>query len=120
MGESVPTIGFLDGLPQKVAAEVQAVLDAVAEAPPPSFAGGGKWEAMHGDMAGFYEVRVQGGGMNHRLLCLLIRDAEDLGGPSIVCLGGLSKPRRERANPRDYRRIKGYREEFERHRKVLS
>lgn len=120
VGESVPTIEFLDGLPQKVAAEVQAVLEAVAEAPPPSFAGGGKWEAMHGDMAGFYEVRVQGGGMNHRLLCLLIRDADDLGGPSIVCLGGLSKPRRERANPRDYRRIKGYREEFERHRRVLS
>ncbi len=58
--------------------------------------------------------------MNHRLFCILIREAEDLGGSSIVCLGGLSKPRREQANPRDYRRIKMYREEFERHRKVLS
>ncbi len=115
----MPTIQFLDGLPPKVAAEVHAVLDAVAEAPPPTFAGGGKWETMHGDMDGFYEVRVQGGGMNHRLLCLLIRDADDLGGPSIVCLGGLSKPRREKADPKDYRRIKGYREEFERHRKVI-
>ena len=120
VGESVPTMQFLNGLPPKVAAEVHAVLDAVAEAPPPSFAGGGKWEAMHGDMAGFYEVRVQGGGMNHRLLCLLVRDADDLGGPSIVCLGGLSKPRREKADPKDYRRIKRCREEFERHRKVLS
>ena len=116
----MPTVQFLDGLPTKVSAEIHAVLDAVAEAPPPAFAGGGKWEAMHGEMAGFYEVRVQGGGMNHRLLCLLIRDAEDLGGSSIVCLGGLSKPRRERANPRDYRRIKMYREEFKRHRGVLS
>ena len=119
-GESVPTLDFLEGLSQKVAAEFHAVLDAVAEAPPPAFAGGGKWEAMHGEMAGFYEVRVQGGGMNHRLLCLLIRDAGDLGGSSIVCLGGLSKPRRERANPRDYRRLRMYREEFERHRRVLS
>ena len=118
--ESVPTIDFLDGLPPKVAAEIDAVLDAVAEAPPPAFAGGGKWEAMHGDMAGFYEVRVQGGGMNHRLLCLLIRDADDLGGSSIVCLGGLSKPRREKADPRDYRRIRTFRDEFERHRGVLS
>jgi len=118
--ESVPTVQFLDGLPPKVAAEIHAVLDAVADAPPPAFSGGGKWEAMHGEMAGFYEVRVQGGGMNHRLFCLLIRDAEDLGGSSIVCLGGLSKPRRERANPRDYRRLKLYREEFERHRMVLS
>ncbi len=119
-GESVPTIDFLEGLPPKVAAEVHAVLEAVAEAPPPAFGGGGKWEAMHGEMAGFYEVRVQGGGKNHRLLCLLVRDAEDLGGSSIVCLGGLSKPRRERAHPRDYRRIRLYRQEFEVHRRVLS
>jgi len=71
-------------------------------------------------MAGFYEVRVQGGGMNHRLLCLLIRDADDLGGSSIVCLGGLSKPRREKADPKDYLRIKGYRAEFEQHRTVMD
>ena len=41
--------------------------------PPPSFSGGGKWEAMHDDMAGYFEVRVQGGGMNHRLFCVLER-----------------------------------------------
>ena len=118
----MPTIEFLEGLSPKVAAEIHAVLDAVAEAPPPAFAGGGKWEAMRGDMAGFYEVRVQGGGMNHRLLCLLVRDADDGGGggSSIVCLGGLSKPRRAGASPKDYRRIRTYREEFERHRKVFS
>jgi len=29
-------------------------------APPPRFSGGGKWEAMHGDMAGYYEVRATG------------------------------------------------------------
>ena len=33
---SVPTIDFLDGCPTKVAANLLAVLDAVAEAPPPS------------------------------------------------------------------------------------
>ena len=54
----VPAIDFLDGLPAKAVAEIQAVLDAVAEAPPPAFSGGGKWEAMHDEMAGFYEVRV--------------------------------------------------------------
>jgi hypothetical protein len=57
---SVPTIAFLDSLPVRARAEVIAVLDAVAEAPPPAFSGGGKWEAMHGDMAGFYEIRVRG------------------------------------------------------------
>ena len=96
---AVPSIDFLDGLSIKVAAEIHAVLDAVAKAPPPSFSGGGKWEAMHGDMAGFFEVRVQGGGKNHRLFCLLERDADDLGGSSIVCLGGLSKPLRTAASP---------------------
>src|ERR1700689_1236227 len=101
---STPTIEFLETLPDKVAAEIQAVLEAVAGAPPPAFSGGGKWEAMHGDMAGFYEVRVQGGGANHRLFCLLERTAEDLGGPSIVCVGGLSKPVRTAADPRGYKR----------------
>jgi len=90
-GRGVPAIDFLDGLPPKVAAEMQAVLEAVAAGPPPSFSGGGKWEAMHGGMAGYFEVRVQGGGKNHRLFCVLERDADDLGGSSIVCIDGLSK-----------------------------
>jgi hypothetical protein len=67
-----------------------------------------------------YEVRVQGGGHNHRLFCMLEREAEDLGGPSIVCLGGLSKPPRTAARPRDYQAIKRYGEEFRRRRTVLE
>ena len=117
---AVPALEFFETLSDKVAAEIHAVLDAVAEAPPPAFSGGGKWEAMRGEMAGFYEIRVQGGGSNHRLFCLLERDADDLGGPSIVCLGGLTKQRRRAADPQDYRRIRRYRDEFERNRTVLS
>jgi hypothetical protein len=30
---------------------------AVAAAPPPQFSRGGKWEAMHGDMTGYCEIR---------------------------------------------------------------
>jgi hypothetical protein len=108
----VPAAAFLDTLEDKVVAEIQAVLDAVAKAPPPSFSGGGKWEAMHDEMSGFYEVRVQGGGMNHRLFCLLERHADDLGGPSIILIDGLSKPRRSAANPKDYRRAVRMRAEF--------
>ena len=117
--EAIPALAFLDGLSLKVAAEVDAVLDAVAKAPPPSFSGGGKWEAMPDDMAGFYEVRVQGGGQNHRLFGLLEREAEDLGGPSIVCVGGLSKPPRTAARPRDYGTVKQFGSEFARRRAVL-
>jgi Txe/YoeB family toxin of Txe-Axe toxin-antitoxin module len=114
------TIEFLDTLPDKVAAEIQAVLEAVAAAPPPSFSGGGKWEAMRDDMAGMYEVRVQGANANHRLFCLLERNADDLGGPTIVCLGGLTKEVRSSASPRDYRRIRQYADEFQKHRTVYQ
>lgn len=40
----VPAIEFLESCPTKVEAEMIATLDAVAEAPPPQFSGGGKWE----------------------------------------------------------------------------
>lgn len=118
-GEAVPALDYLDGLAPQVAAEILAVLDAVATAPPPSFSGGGKWVAMHGQMAGIYETRVQGEGENHRLFCLLERNADDLGGSSLVCIGGLSKPRRQPAKPREYRRIRQFAEEFRTHRTVL-
>jgi hypothetical protein len=117
---TTPTIEFLDALPDRVAAEIQAVLEAAAAAPPPAFSGGGKWEAMHDDMAGMYEVRVQGAGANHRLLCLLERNADDLGGPAIVCLGGLTKPVRSPASARDYRRIRQYADEFRKRRTVYQ
>ena len=117
---SVPTIDFLNSLADKIAAEIQAVLEAVAAAPPPAFSGGGKWEAMHDDMGGFYEVRVQGSGANHRLFCLLERNADDLGGPSIICLDGLTKPVRSAADPRDYRRVRRYADEFRKRRTVIG
>ncbi len=123
---AVPALEFFDAVSPAVAAEFQAILDAVAAAPPPAFSGGGKWEAMHGVMAGFYEARTSGGDasgrqMNHRLLCLLVRDAdEELGGPSVVAVGGFSKPPRRPANPRDYETIRRYAAEFRRRRTVLQ
>jgi hypothetical protein len=75
---------------------------------------------MHDDMAGFYEVRIQGGGMNHRLFCVLERDAADLGGSSIVVIDGLSKPKRSAADQKDYRRARTMRDEFLRRRTVLE
>jgi len=57
---SIPAKEFLDGAPSKVAAHMRAVIVAVAAAPPKRFAGGGLWEAMHGDMTGWFEVRVDG------------------------------------------------------------
>jgi hypothetical protein len=71
-------------------------------------------------MAGFYEVRVRGAGMNHRLFCLLERDTADLGGSCIVCVDGLSKPPRSAASPRDYKRVRQYAAEFQKRRTVLE
>ena len=69
---SVPGLEFLDGCPGTVDAQFTAVLDAVAAAPPPKFSGGGKWEAMHGTMGGWYEIRLTGPGREQlRLFCLL-------------------------------------------------
>jgi hypothetical protein len=65
-------ITFLDSCPVSVQAHMVAVLHAVAAAPPPSFSGGGYWEAMHGPMVGYFEVRKQGPKREQfRLFCLL-------------------------------------------------
>lgn len=117
--ERTPTVEYLDSVPIAVAAEFDAILAAIAAAPPPSFSGGGKWEAMHGDMTGTYEVRVKSSGVNYRLFCLLIRTSEQLEGPSIVCLDGLTKQQRTAAHPREYARIRQYVSEFQKYGKVL-
>lgn len=116
----VPAADFLDGLSTEMVAEVLAILDAVAAGPPPSFSGGGKWEVMHGAMAGIFEVRARSGRTNHRVFCLLERRGGRGGGPTIVLLGGLSKPRRQPARGRDYRTVLADREEYRRTGRVLE
>jgi hypothetical protein len=74
----VPAVEFLEGCPTAVRAQFINVLNAVAAAPPPRFAGGGKWEAMHGPMSGWYEVRLTGPGREQfRLFCLLENGTAD-------------------------------------------
>jgi hypothetical protein len=92
-----------------------AALRAVAEAPPPSFSGGGKWEAMHGAMAGYYEVRVDGPDRRHyRLFCVLERRGADMGldGPSIVLITGSDKKFRTTFTDRDYKIVRELGEEY--------
>lgn len=106
-----PAEVFLDTCPAKVEATFNAVLDAVRAAPPPAFAGGGKWEAMHGSMAGYYEVRVTGPGRRHfRLFCILENGtAEELAGrgfdsPQIAVINGMVKPNAALFSDREYKR----------------
>lgn len=75
--QATPGREFVDSCPTGVRAKFRAVLVAVATAPPKRFAGGGYWEAMKGDMAGWFEVRVDGPKRHHyRLFCLLDYEAK--------------------------------------------
>ena len=96
---TVPSLGFLDECPSTLDAQFTAVLDAVAAAPPPQFSGGGKWEAMHGDMSGYYEIRLTGPKREQfRLFCLLENGTVEelarrgLTGPAIAVITGMRKP----------------------------
>jgi hypothetical protein len=95
---SVPAEEFLDECPRKVEATILAVLEAVRKAPPPAFSGGGKWEAMHGEMGGYYEIRVIGPGRRHyRLYCRLDNGSDEelaergFDGPQVAVISGLVK-----------------------------
>jgi hypothetical protein len=111
--DTAPGADFLDGCPAKVRGTILAVLDAVAAAPPPSFSGGGKWEAMHGDMGGYYEIRVTGPGREQfRLFCLLENaeertlSARGLRGPAIAVITEMRKKTGTVFSDRDYTKVR--------------
>lgn len=97
---SAPALDFLKNCPTKVRATMLAVLDAVAGAPPPRFSGGGYWEAMRGEMQGYYEVRTQGppNRTQYRLFCVLENGSKvelarrGLSGPALGVIVGMFKP----------------------------
>jgi len=106
--QSVPGREFLDSCPKSVRAKLSAIIKAVADAPPPMFSGGGKWEAMHCDMSGFYEARTDGENREHfRLFCVLERDGASVGlrGPSLVVITGMRKPFRTTFTDKDYAQV---------------
>lgn len=118
---TAPALGFLDGCPGKLEGEFVAVLDAVAAAPPPQFSGGGKWEAMHGEMTGYHEIRLTGPGREQfRLFCLLENADDDelrkrgLLKPAIAVLDGRRKPHRTTLSAADYRAVKQLGEDHKR------
>jgi hypothetical protein len=114
--ELCPAEEFLNTeCPESVRDDLIAIVDAVAESPPPQFTGGGLWEAMHGDMAGFYEARTRGPDRRlYRLFCVLEREAPGLEGPSIIVIAGLSKPVGTALSSADYARIRALGEEYRR------
>lgn len=118
---SVPPLEFLDRIPKTVTATIQAVLEAVAAAPPPSWSGGLQWQAMRGEMKGYYEVRVMGPGKRlYRLFCFVERNADDLDGPSIIAIAGLDKPNGTIISDKDYAKVRSLGDEFKRRRTTFQ
>jgi hypothetical protein len=91
-----------------------AVLDAVAGAPPPKFSGGGYWEAMHGKMTGYFEVRKQGPKREQfRLFCILENPNDNaelektgLPRPAIAVITGMRKAWRTTFSGADYEHVR--------------
>lgn len=112
--ESVPGREFLSKVcPPAVRATMRAALAAVASAPPKRFAGGGYWEAMSGEMTGWYEVRKDGPKRHHyRLFCLLDYEAQGQDKPLLVVVDGRDKPFRTKLSRTDYAAVRALGEEY--------
>ena len=108
INESTPGQDFLNEVcPVGVRRTFRAVLIAVAKAPPKRFAGGGYWEAMHGDMSGWFEVRVDGPKRRHyRLFCLLDYDHPNEPKPLLVVVTGMSKLFTTQFSDADYAKVR--------------
>jgi hypothetical protein len=116
---TVPALEFLEGCPSAVYAQFFAVLDAVAAAPPPRFSGGGLWEAMHGAMSGWFEIRLTGPRREQfRLFCLLENGSQEelakrgLPRPAIAVITGMRKPWRTTFADRDYETVRALGSEY--------
>lgn len=94
---------LLDGAPASVAAKLLRIAEAAAEIGPLAL-GGGYVEAMHGEMAGWFEIRCTGPGREqYRLFALLEAAGAE---PAIVLVAGLRKPHRSRFTAADYARVR--------------
>lgn len=110
---AVPAEEFLDSCPAKIDARFSAVLEAVRDAPPPQFSGGGYWEAMHGSMGGYYEIRLTGPSRRqYRLFCILDNGSPNelrergFDQPQIAVLAGRVKDSGTKFSDRDYASVR--------------
>ena len=95
---------------------MRAALVAVAAAPPKRFSGGGYWEAMKGDMTGWFELRVDGPRRHHyRLFCLLDYEAKGQDKPLLVVIDGRDKPFRTTLSASAYSDVRKMGDEYRCH-----
>ena len=72
------------------------------------------WEAMHGDMRGIFEVRVDGTPRrtHYRLYCVLDYKAKDFDKPVLAIIDGRRKAFRTVLTANDYVAIKKYVDDY--------
>jgi hypothetical protein len=112
--ETIPAREFLQNVcPPGVRAKLNAILVAVAAAPPKRFAGGGKWEAMKESMTGWFEARADGPQRHHyRLYCRLDYEAKGRDKPLLTVVAGLDKPFRTELSEADYKAVRDLGDEY--------
>lgn len=89
---TIPSLEKIAEWPSQAVAKILPILAAVAEAPPTKFAGGGKWEAMHGPCKGMHEIRIKFNRTHYRLFCVLDNYADGVDKPLLTVLDADSKP----------------------------
>lgn len=109
--ESICPEHVIKSMDDSTAAKLNAVLLAVAEGPPHKFRGGGYWEAMHGEMSGFHEIRILGKRNRlFRVICLSKRNLNTQ--EQIVVLAILQKSKGEKISTREYAKVKEIADSF--------
>lgn len=78
-----------------------------------SSSGGGYWEAMHGDMGGYDEIRLTGPGRHqYRLFCILDNGSPEelrvrgFDAPQIAAITGMIKDSGKKFSDRDYAKVR--------------
>lgn len=116
---SAPARAEMEGWPVEVLAAARTTIANVAGAPPPRYRGGGRWKVMHGDMAGFYEVRHRHSKTLYRVFCVLDSEAMDPDDPTkpygknvLAIIDATTKPNQTAVPPATYRRVRRHRTEY--------
>lgn len=108
-----PGEDFLNSCPSGIRGRFLTLLVEIAKAPPFRFRGGGLWEAMHGDMTGWFEIRVDSNRSSHyRLFCVLDQVALNYQEHLLVVITGRTKKYRTTLAANEYRKIKKLGDEY--------
>lgn len=121
---SRPAVDYLKstGMPDTVRRELLVTIAAVTQVGPPRFpTSTARWRLMRKDkkkgapdMSGICEARDKQAKMLYRLFCVIDRDAPEhgLAAPSLVLLGGATKPDNSVVPVSEYRMVDRYRNDY--------